>query len=143
MLLLSDQDTDDLLGDDDLGADNELRHRQDDTRQFAPSSIDLDQPGVEQRTLHAVRVWDDKLNRLLLVTDGFLERNADLNFAKILEGTVDRHPRQVVRELAENVLQVTGGNLQDDATVLCIDWYGPEGERNAVGGASRARATDS
>ena len=82
-------------------------------------------------------------DRLLLVTDGFLERNADLNFAKILEGTVDRHPRQVVRELAENVLQVTGGNLQDDATVLCIDWYGPEGERNAVGGASRARATDS
>ncbi|HEU5448232.1 MAG TPA: PP2C family protein-serine/threonine phosphatase, partial [Acidimicrobiia bacterium] len=82
-------------------------------------------------------------DRLLLVTDGFLERNADLNFAKILEGTGDRHPRQVVRELAENVLQVTGGNLQDDATVLCIDWYGPEGERNAVGGASRARATDS
>ena len=82
-------------------------------------------------------------DRLLLVTDGFLERNADLNFAKILEGTIDRHPREVVRELAENVLQVTGHNLQDDATVLCIDWYGPEGERNAVGGASRARATDS
>ena len=82
-------------------------------------------------------------DRLLLVTDGFLERNADLNFATILEGTVDRHPREVVRELAENVLQVTGGNLQDDATVLCIDWYGPLGERNAVGGASRARATDS
>ena len=82
-------------------------------------------------------------DRLLLVTDGFLERNADLNFEKILEGTVDRHPRQVVRELAENVLQVTGGNLQDDATVLCIDWHGPAGERNALFGASRARATDS
>jgi serine/threonine protein phosphatase PrpC len=79
----------------------------------------------------------------VLVTDGFLERNADLNFAKILEGTGDRHPREVVRELAENVLRVTGGNLQDDATVLCLDWYGPGGERNAVGGASRARATDS
>jgi serine phosphatase RsbU (regulator of sigma subunit) len=82
-------------------------------------------------------------DRLVLVTDGFLERNADLNFSKILEGTVDRHPRQVVRELADNVLQVTGGNLQDDATVLCIDWYGPQGERNAIGGASRARATES
>ena len=82
-------------------------------------------------------------DRLMLVTDGFLERNADLNFAKILEGTVDRHPREVVRELAENVLQVTGDNLQDDATVLCIDWYNPGAERNAVGGASRARATDS
>ena len=82
-------------------------------------------------------------DRLLLVTDGFLERNADLNFAKILEGTVDRHPREVVRELADNVLQVTGGNLQDDATALCIDWYGPRAERNAIGGASQARATDS
>jgi serine phosphatase RsbU (regulator of sigma subunit) len=80
-------------------------------------------------------------DRLVLVTDGFLERNADLNFSKILEGTVDRHPRQVVRELADNVLHVTGGNLQDDATVLCIDWYGPDGERNATGGASRERAT--
>jgi hypothetical protein len=46
-----------------------------------------------------------------------------------------------VRELADNVLHVTGGNLQDDATVLCIDWYGPQGERDATGGASRARAT--
>ena len=82
-------------------------------------------------------------DRLLLVTDGFLERNADLNFAKILEGTVDRHPREVVRELAENVLAMTGGDLQDDATVLCIDWYGPDGTRRAVGGASRGRATDS
>ena len=81
-------------------------------------------------------------DRMLLVTDGFLERNAELNFAKILEGTIDRHPREVVRELAEQVLQVTGGNLQDDATALCIDWYGPAGERNATGGASRERATD-
>lgn len=80
-------------------------------------------------------------DRLVLVTDGFLERNADLNFSKILEGAVDRHPRQVVRELADNVLHVTGGHLLDDATVLCIDWYGPEGERNATGGASQDRAT--
>jgi serine phosphatase RsbU (regulator of sigma subunit) len=82
-------------------------------------------------------------DRLVLVTDGFLERNADLNFSKILAGTIDRHPREVVRELADNVLHVTGGNLQDDATVLCIDWYGPQGERAATGGASRARATES
>jgi hypothetical protein len=47
-----------------------------------------------------------------------------------------------VRELAANVLEVTGGDLQDDATVLCIDWYGPRGERDSIGGASRARATN-
>ena len=82
-------------------------------------------------------------DRLVLVTDGFLERNADLNFAKILAGTVDRHPREVVRELAANVLDVTGGDLQDDATVLCIDWYGQRGKRHSTGGASQALATNS
>ena len=81
-------------------------------------------------------------DRLLLVTDGFLERNAvRLDIAQILVTTVDRHPRQIVRELADRVLQVTGGKLRDDATVVCIDWYGPAGERNATGGASRSRAT--
>ena len=81
-------------------------------------------------------------DRLLLVTDGFLERKAvRLDIAQILVTTVDRHPRQIVRELAERVLQVTGGNLRDDATVLCIDWYGSAGERDATGGASRSRVT--
>ena len=81
-------------------------------------------------------------DRLLLVTDGFLERNAvRLDIAQILVATVDRHPRQIVRELADRVLQVTGGKLRDDASVVCVDWYGPAGERSATAGASRNRAT--
>lgn len=46
-----------------------------------------------------------------------------------------------MRELAQNVLVATGGNLRDDATVLCIDWHGPGAERDAVAGADRTRAT--
>jgi hypothetical protein len=78
----------------------------------------------------------------MLVTDGFLERRAvRLDLAEILVRTADRHPREVVRELATNVLRVTEGRLLDDATVLCIDWYGPDAARTAIGGASRGRAT--
>ena len=82
-------------------------------------------------------------DRLLIVTDGFLERNANLALSDVLVHSADRHPREVVRELARNLLAATGGDLRDDATVLCIDWYGPRGVRNATGGASLGRATSS
>lgn len=81
-------------------------------------------------------------DRLLLVTDGYLDRNG-VGWAvrEVMEGTTARHPREVVRELATHVLEATGHNLKDDATALCIDWYGAAGERDATGGASRDRAT--
>ena len=81
-------------------------------------------------------------DRLLLVTDGYLDRNASrVHIEAVLAASADRHPRQVVQELAHDVLEATGGNLRDDATVVCIDWYGSAGRRNATGGASRGRAT--
>ena len=98
--------------------------------------------GITDTTYETQELRLEPGDRLLLLTDGFLERNAVVDLPRILAASADCHPREVVRQLAENVLQVTGGHLQDDATVLCIDWYGPKGERNAIGGASRARATD-
>ena len=81
-------------------------------------------------------------DRLLLITDGFLERNAaGVDIARVLEETRDRHPREIVREFAAKVLRATDGKLHDDATVVCIDWFGEGGHRQANGGASHARAT--
>jgi serine phosphatase RsbU (regulator of sigma subunit) len=78
-------------------------------------------------------------DRLVLVTDGMLERNAaGLNFADAIAGTRRDHPREAVRELADLVLEVTGEVLADDATVLCVDWHGGHGrKRSSVHGADR------
>jgi hypothetical protein len=82
-------------------------------------------------------------DRLLLVTDGYLERGAvTLDIGKILARSPERHTRQVVLELPRNVLTATGRRLNDDATTMCLDWYGPARRRNATGGASSAGTTD-
>jgi serine phosphatase RsbU (regulator of sigma subunit) len=81
-------------------------------------------------------------DRLLLVTDGYLDRLAGrLDVEDVLRHSLDRHPRQIVQELGRAVREITGDKLQDDATALCLDWYGPAGRRGATGGASRTRAT--
>lgn len=78
-------------------------------------------------------------DRLVLVTDGYLERNAvRLDLSDLLNTTVDHHPREVVRGLADKVLAATDGNLLDDATILCIDWHGPTKARDAANGADRS-----
>jgi serine phosphatase RsbU (regulator of sigma subunit) len=79
-------------------------------------------PGRDLRVQH-VRL--DPGDRVVLVTDGMLERNAEnLDLRTMLSRQADAHPRELVYELAETVLGATGGDLDDDATVLCLDWRG-------------------
>lgn len=82
-------------------------------------------------------------DRIVFVTDGMFERNAaDLDMPDTLGLTSDLHPREAVHALGAAVMRTTRGNLRDDATVLCLDWYGgPPRRRRSTGGASQHRAS--
>jgi serine phosphatase RsbU (regulator of sigma subunit) len=82
-------------------------------------------------------------DRVVFLTDGMQERNAaSLDVAAALADTADLHPREVVHALGAAVLHATGGDLRDDATMVCLDWYGgPPRGRNAEQGADPDRAS--
>ena len=84
-------------------------------------------------------------DRLVLVTDGMLERNAaSIDIASALTQMDDLHPREVVHTFAREVIGATGGDLADDATVLCVDWYGARVDgidRVSSAGATQSRAS--
>ena len=82
-------------------------------------------------------------DRIVLLTDGMQERNAvNLDVAAALADTADLHPREVVHALGAAVLDATGGDLRDDATMVCLDWYGgPPRGRNTEFGADPDRAS--
>ena len=64
-------------------------------------------------------------DRLVFVTDGMLERNAAaLDLVAAIDRTRDLHPRETTRRLADDVLEITGAALADDATLLVLDWHG-------------------
>jgi serine phosphatase RsbU (regulator of sigma subunit) len=82
-------------------------------------------------------------DRLVFLTDGMVERNAvSLDFPAAMVETRALHPREAVRALADRVLQETGNELTDDATVLCLDWHGGHGQaRDTQHGAEQKRAS--
>jgi serine phosphatase RsbU (regulator of sigma subunit) len=66
-------------------------------------------------------------DRLVVVTDGFLERNAseaEFDVATAVMETASLHPRDVVHAFKAAVLAATGAALNDDAAILCVDWRG-------------------
>ncbi|MBB3678582.1 serine phosphatase RsbU (regulator of sigma subunit) [Modestobacter versicolor] len=82
-------------------------------------------------------------DRVVFVTDGMQERNAaELDVAAALADSAALHPREVVHALGTAVMRATGGQLRDDATVVCLDWYGgPPRPRASDSGAGRGLAS--
>lgn len=111
-------------------------------RQITP---EVDMPfGVHPR--HAYRVQSLDLrpgDRLVLVTDGMLERNARyLDLPDLIVRTRALHPREASRTLIAAVVDAAEGHIQDDATVICLDWQGTRRfQRHADTGADLDNAS--
>lgn len=82
-------------------------------------------------------------DRLVLLTDGMLERGAaTLDVIAELSHHRELHPREATRALTDRLLQLCGPTLSDDATVLLLDWYGHHGRpRVTRSGAASALAS--
>ncbi|MFI1990791.1 PP2C family protein-serine/threonine phosphatase [Actinoplanes sp. NPDC020271] len=82
-------------------------------------------------------------DRLVVVTDGMHERKAAaIDLPARLLSLAGLHPREAARALADGVLAVAGPTLEDDATLLILDWHGNhEQQRRTHAGADVSAAT--
>ncbi|MFE6482333.1 PP2C family protein-serine/threonine phosphatase [Streptomyces sp. NPDC057757] len=98
-------------------------------------------------TPHTYRVQSLDLqpgDRLVMLTDGMLERNArSLGLSDLIVRTRELHPREAARTLIAAIVDASGGYLEDDATVMCLDWHGTgQSQRDADTGADLSDASE-
>lgn len=100
--------------------------------------------GVPSQRSHQVQKMELRPgDRLVILTDGMLDRRSEgADLPALIADTAGLHPREAVQALTMAVLDANQGNLKDDATVMCLDWYGPEPvHRDAQTGADLAQAS--
>jgi len=125
-----------------------LRMRDGQVHQIAPA-VDLAfgvSSYVHPAATYAHRVQPLDLrpgDRLVMLTDGMLERNAkEIDLPELIARTRALHPREAARALIEAIVEACGGRLRDDATIMCLDWHGVERtQRDAATGADLTDAS--
>ena len=73
-----------------------------------------------------------------------LERNAaSSEIPQLVTVGAAMHPREAVQHLVHAVLEATDGELNDDATVMCLDWHGgrPRNARPTQAQTSETRSS--
>ncbi|MFI8183843.1 PP2C family protein-serine/threonine phosphatase [Actinacidiphila glaucinigra] len=87
--------------------------------------LDIDLPfGVPSPAPHRVQEIDVRAgDRLVLYTDGMQERRArGVDLAAMLRDSAAEHAREVVETMTSAVSVACHGHLEDDASILCLDW---------------------